>query len=500
VDALAVSPDGSLALSSSADGGARLWEVASGRALRQFAGQTQLDLHAVFAPDGRSALATSDGNLVRIFEIPSGLEVRQLRGHTGKVDSLAVSPDGKLLVSGSWPERTLRIWNLANGDPLGVYPLPPSNPQRSNPQIGAFLPDGAHVVWPCEDGTIYLLELNFDREDPRPIYENRVQPLAKEDHINRVVFAPDGKSYATGGADVGNTIRIYETATGRLISDEIKQEAGVQSLNFSADGRRLLSSGKRMHLWDLATKQDIGRFEDQNEQGLGQATLSPDGRLVLSRHSDRGVLQLWDVATGKKLRGLGESFGYCFTPDSRGVLIHAPAANGHLVQLVEPGTGAVVWSVAVNEKHLVLNGCWCLPGTSQLVAAFDDGTVIWRDLADGQEVRRLTLQSTSRILSNCSALAPDGQRLLTGHDPRYVWLWDLADGSQLRPFLLDRAPTGPPAFSPDGRYAVAHSFGAVANAVVNRSRAVANRSGGSQYFWKLPEPDSPADSPSRQGR
>jgi WD40 repeat protein len=394
----------------------------------------------------------------------------------------------------------LRIWNLANGDPLGVYRLPPSNPQLSNPQIGAFLPDGAHVVWPCEDGTIYLLEFNFDRENPRPIYADRVQPLANEAQINRVAFAPDGKSYAAGGADAGNTIRIYETATGRLISDEIKQEGRVQTLNFSADGRRLLSSGlhKRMHLWDLATKRDIGRFEDQNEQDLRQATLSPDGRLVFSQHSDRGVLQLWDVATGKKLRGFGESsdFGSCFTPDSRGVLIHAPAANGHFVQLVEPGTGAVVWSVAVNEKDLAINGCWCLPGTSQLVAAFDDGTVIWRDLADGQEVRRLTLWSTSRIRSNCSALAPDGQRLLTGHDPRFVWLWDLADGSLVRTFLLDRAPSGPPAFSPDGRYAVAHSFGAVAN----RPGGVANRSGGSQYFWGLPKPDSPADSPGAQGR
>jgi WD40 repeat protein/serine/threonine protein kinase len=474
VDALAVSPDGSLALSSSAGGRARLWEVATGSELRSFPGQKQLELHAIFTPDGRYALVTADGNLIRVFEIPSGMEVRQLRGHTGKVDSLAVSPDGKFLVSGSWHERALRIWNLANGDPLGVHRL------SSNPRLGAFTPDGGRVVWPCEDGTIRVLELTFDRENPEPIYEDQVQHLANEAHIYRVAFAPNGKTYATGGDD--NTIRIYETASRQMISDAINQKGWVQSLGFSADGRRLLSSGfqERLHLWDVARTIEVGRFEDRDELNLGHAMWSPDERLALTTHSN-GITQLWDADTGKKVCVLPKtlSFGYCFTPDSQGVLIHCPSASGHAVQFVESRSGVVVWSVPVGEKVLALNGCWCLPGETELVAAFDDGTVIWRDLADGREMRRLQLRK--KIRDHCSALSPDGGRLLTGHDDLSVRLWDLADGKQIHQFAVDVVPTGPPAFSPDGRYAVAHSF--------RRS----------QYFWRLPDPSRTAGSSARQG-
>jgi WD40 repeat protein len=152
------------------------------------------------------------------------------------------------------------------------------------------------------------------------------------------------------------------------------------------------------------------------------------------------------------------------------------------VQFVETRTGVVVWSVPVAEKRLALNGCWCPAGTRQLVAAFNDGTVIWRDLADGKEVRRLQLPLGPDMQPACSTLSPDGQRLLTGHVDSTVLLWDLADGKALGLKRLDYFPIGQPAFSPDGRYALALS------------------ARGSQYFWKLPEPEPPADPPSTQGR
>ena len=98
--------------------------------------------------------------------------------------------------------------------------------------------------------------------------------------------------------------------------------------------------------------------------------------------------------------------------------------------------------------------------------------MVVRDLADGKELRRLPLGM--KIHDHCSGLSPDGLRLLTGHDDNSVRLWGLSDGGLRRQFHLDTIPTGPPAFSPNGRFVVAHSF---------RDR---------QYFWVLPEPE-PAD-------
>ncbi len=148
IDALAVSPDGKRALSSSSDQTARLWDVETGREIRRFAGQPELDLHAIFSPDGRRAIVTSAGHLVRIFEVESGREVLQLRGHTAKADSLAASPDGRVLISGSWQERTFRIWDLSDGRALGQIPL------ETNPQLGTFTPDGRRFFWSFTDRTV----------------------------------------------------------------------------------------------------------------------------------------------------------------------------------------------------------------------------------------------------------------------------------------------------------------------------------------------------------
>ncbi len=126
------------------------------------------------------------------------------------------------------------------------------------------------------------------------------------------------------------------------------------------------------------------------------------------------------------------------------------------------------WSVRVSGIDAPVNGCWCVPATGDLVTVYNDGTVLVLNVADGKERRRFSLGMAIR--QGCSDLAPDGRWLLTGHDDNTVRLWSLADRGLRRQFNLDTIPTGAPAFSPDGRFAVAHSFR------------------GRQYFWRLPEP------------
>ncbi len=159
IDALAVSPDGRLALSSATDKTVRIWDVARGAEVLRLAGHRQeLFLDAIFSPDGRRAIVTSqvsgqrpeteDGSVIRIFDVKTGSELHELRGHKAKVDSLAASPDGRILVSGSNHERILRLWDLADGRPLGQIAL------EANPQLGTFSPDGRRIFWAFSDRTI----------------------------------------------------------------------------------------------------------------------------------------------------------------------------------------------------------------------------------------------------------------------------------------------------------------------------------------------------------
>ncbi len=304
--------------------------------------------------------------------------------------------------------------------------------------------------------------------EPKRVIGDRTQSLDGE-HVYRATFAPDGKTYATGGDRA--TIRIFDTQDGKLVRS-IKLNEWVQSLRFSSDGTRLFTVGvhTRVYTWDVQSGTELGRCDGPEFGSLEDVVFAPDCVLGICAHPD-GNLRLWDLAARKRLHRLPRTrgAGYCFTPDSQDVVIqnYSKPLGRYTVERIAARDDVPRWSVHVSGIDAPVNGCWCVPATGDLVTVYDDGTVLVLDVADGKERRRLSLGMAIR--ERCSCLAPDGRALLTGHDDNTVRLWSLPEGRLRRQFTLDTIPTGPPAISPDGRSAVAHSFR------------------GQQYFWRLPE-------------
>ena len=281
VRALAISRDGTEAVSGSFDTSVIRWS------LRKNAAEQVLRFHegavnaVLFLSDGRVASSGEDARIA-VWNRGESEPSLVLAGHNAPVAALGIAPDGASLASASW-DHTVRLWPLARtGDPR-VFE---GHTQGANGV--AFSPDGTALITAGYDATLRIWPLLRDAP---------AVATALPAPLNTVVVAPDGEIIAAGADG-----KIYLLSAAGKISDEIQAGASpIISAALSPDGRLIAAASIR---GSVALIERRSRVLLRTLVGPGLPVWSvaflPDSRTLLSGGTDR-VIRRWDTQSGEQV-------------------------------------------------------------------------------------------------------------------------------------------------------------------------------------------------------
>lgn len=279
VRALAVSPDGRLAISGSFDATAILWGLDQGVALAVLRFHDNAVNAVAALPDGRFVTAGEDGRLA--FWAPGGREPRSsIAAHQGPIAGLAISPDGMTLATASW-DGTARIMPLAGGETLIV------SGHRGPVNAVAFTPDGAALVSGGHDARVIVTPLMGGQA-------RAVQTLAQ---INALVVAPDGEIVIAGADGVLHFLGPDGTHRGEMSVSPTP----IIALAIARNGTLLAAAGVR---GAVTIVERAARRAQATLVGPGLPVWSlafrPDGRELVTGGGDH-LVRRWDVVTGEHI-------------------------------------------------------------------------------------------------------------------------------------------------------------------------------------------------------
>jgi WD40 repeat protein len=456
------SPDGRWIATASNDGSARLWEAGTGIFRFALLGHAVTIQDLEWSPDSTRLVTGSDDGTAKVWLITEGgpRELLSLSAQDTRsgIRAVAFSPNGNRVMTGDEAITATKIWDVritgsaewanlpaipfffgsaaftpdgqrliassADGSATAWAPETGRALQTFRPNSPPVEPPGANVVAPdptaAPSGTdILAIDVSKDGQSIatasadgsaavwNAASSERRFTIGPEAGITDVAWSPNGNLLATAGSEGGAGLVTIVDPSGKEVAD-LREESGIGfgSVQFSPDGRRLLTSRVEMgradptiraiRLWDWAHGEVVRTIEAPAER----AVFDPTGARIATTTGlpagDAGIVQIWDSTTGQELTRLEGRAGVsdvAFSPDGSSV---ATAGTDKTVRLWDPESGAQV--LALRGHGGAVATVTFSPDGSKLASVSADGIVrVWAldlddliEIAEDQVTRTLT--------------------------------------------------------------------------------------------------------------
>ncbi|CAE6526615.1 unnamed protein product [Rhizoctonia solani] len=421
VTAVACSPDGSCAVSGSADGTICIWDTRTGHAVAKYPASHLSAISQIsFSPSGSRFASCSIDSTIYTWDLggtkpvagPLGTRSRALNalsyspygdqviscfedgvvevwgttratsessgmpeGHTAPISSVAYSPNGAHIASASH-DRTICIWDAYTGR----RSLGPLEGHSGIVQAVAYSFNGLFIVSGSADKTLIIWTLETGRI--------KIGPL--EGHKSTVysaAFFPDDSRVISGSAD--HAVHIWSVSTGQLLTKFQDQETWIYSVACSPDGSRFASGtvNQTIHLYDTPDDSDTPNDHashtlvlksDDHACPVLSCTFSPDGAHIISG-SDDGAVCIWDTRTGRlTLLPVGEPESVvqtvAYSPDGKYI---ASGSEDGTICVVDARTGDIIAGPIQGHNDSILSIAYSPDGTHLASGSADSTIRIW---------------------------------------------------------------------------------------------------------------------------
>jgi WD40 repeat protein len=382
----------------------------------------------------------------------SAQDVRQAQAAyrpSQEVRQVAFRPDGRQL-AGASDDGTIRVWDATTGQELLAW-----NGHGSGAKCLAYSPDGRHLVSGGKDVTdVANVRVYYGAVRVWDVATGRQALAWKADNaeVNSVAYSPDGRNIVSGG---GTEVMVWDADTGRAVRTLSRRGGQTTDVAYSPDGRWVAGAGVAgprfegtVDVWAAADGTPLHTLH-AGPSAVESVSFDRDGRRLVTSVWD-GSPRVWEVSTGRELLTLRAERKELLATWGR----LAFGARGRLVG-AGPDGAFRVWDDGTGRELLTIPGAGFLavsPDGTRVAGRSADGMLKLWDAATGLEP--LTLRGHAGPVG-CVAFSPNGRTIVSGARDKTVRLWDAAGG--LPPRVIGRhagtewSNVTAVVFSPDGR-------------------------------------------------